>query len=114
MPNAATIEGVQQLRATLDVAAQALEDLSLTNAKAGDLFAVALAGEAPRDTGYLVSTISTQVTAQSATVVVAAPYGAYVNAIDPFKARAIDAATQPVIDLYVAAVVDAVDQIKGQ
>lgn len=113
MSNGATFEGVRRLQDTLDAAASDLESLAHANDQAGALLQAALIAEAPRLTGFLVTTIGTIVEAHGVTVVAGAPYSVAVNARDPFKARALDATTTQVIDIYTDAVADAVDQVQG-
>lgn len=113
MSTGATFEGVEHLRDTLDVAARSLEDLAGPASEAGEVIKPALVAESPKRTGYLSTTVSSTVAGQAVTVTVAAPYAAAVNARDPFKARALDASTNQVIDIYTQAAVEIVDRIEG-
>lgn len=113
MTGSATIEGAGQLLATLAVAGTALESLPEGNYQAGDAIAQALIVEAPRATGFLATTIAPVVDTNGVTVTAGAPYAAAVNAIDPFRERALDAVTGQITDIYTAAVSDVVGQIQG-
>lgn len=109
----AGVEGGAQLVATLNAARDDIENLNDPATQAGDALVKALQAEAPRKTGFLASNIGATVEASDITVIAGAPYAAAVNALDPFKERALNAATQTVLDIYTQGVTDAVDQIQG-
>jgi len=113
MATGATFEGVEQLRDSLGVAAQQLQDLSTPSTQAAAVVDQALSQQAPKRTGHLADSFATVVDASGFTVTSAADYAAPVNALDPFKARALDATTNQVIEIYSNAVVEIVDKIKG-
>lgn len=112
-PTAASLEGVERFRDTLQDAARELVDMTDAGTAAGRVLADELAQQAPRRTGYLASNMATVATAELVTVTATADYSAAVNALDPFKARALDASIPRIIDIYADAAAAAMAQVKG-
>jgi hypothetical protein len=107
------VEGVARLRATLDTAARELADLHGADVHAGQLLAQAGAARAPRDRGVLAESHGFTITDSGFEVVAAAPYAAYVHAVNPWLVREFDAQTETIIDIYADSVADAVAHVKG-
>lgn len=107
------VEGVARLRATLDAAARALDDLNAADVHAGQLLAQAGASRAPRRSGTLAESHGFTITQTGFEVVAAAPYSAYVHAVNPWLVREFDAQAETIIDIYADAVADAVAHVKG-
>ena len=115
-----TVKGADRLNATLAAAGRRLEDMpSATHRRAGAVTAQLVAAAAPRRTGHLARSFRVQATAAGATVTSGVGYGGFVNygtrhlRARRFVDRALDAATQPVADIYMSEVDKALGQVKG-
>lgn len=103
-----TLEGDEALRSSLQRCVSELGNLEQTEDKAGQLLADRMQAEAPKLTGYMAGTVEHA----GATVTVGAPYAGYVNAGNPFAARAMEAEQQRVIDIYAEDIAAAVSRIE--
>lgn len=109
-----SLEGGARLGATLQDAAHDLADLDSTAGdRAGELLETAAGQAAPRRTGKLAGDHHHVVIAGQVTVTNAADYAPIVHARNPWLARTLDRHTEEVLNLYAAAVADAVAQIEG-
>lgn len=103
------LQGGAELRSSLQAAITELQSLTGSDAKAGEELATEVRAEAPKLTGYMAGTVEHA----GATVTVGAPYARFVNARNPFTARAIAAAEQRVVDIYAEGVATAISRIHG-
>lgn len=109
MIDGANVQGGDQLAAALHAAARKLGDLADTEQRAAGVLADKVQTTAPRRTGYLAE----HVTAADGRVVIGAPYAVYVNARDPFLARARAAVLDDVARLFTDDVTSVVATIGG-
>ena len=110
MADAVEVKGAAELSRSLHHAADELEDLSETNARAGEYVRARAAANAPRRTGALATSL--RVTVDPAAVTVESDL-IYANPIhwgwparnisaQPFLADALEATSSAVVDMYAA------------
>lgn len=99
----AEVQGADEVVRTLHSVAGKLADLSTEEAAAAELLADKVQTTAPRQSGYMANHVS----AQGGRVVVGAPYAVYVNARNPFVARARAAVLDDIEHTFTEGVADA-------
>lgn len=116
----AKIKGAQQLQATLAKAGKRLEDMPpATHRRAGALVAAAVSTATPRRSGRLARSYRIEAGHTGAVVSSAVGYGGYVNygtrhlRARRFVDRGLEAATEPVAELYLAEADKALAQVHG-
>jgi HK97 gp10 family phage protein len=114
------VEGAAQLQSSLSRAAQQIADMPASvHREAGSIVVDAVSSLAPRRSGRLAASFRAQTAGDGATVTSSARYGGYVNygtryqRGQQFVDRGLDAATEPVAEVYLAEVDRALGQVKG-
>lgn len=109
----AQLEGTGRLIRSLEDAAADLAQLDEAAREAGELAAGKGAADAPRQTGYLSSTVDYELVDTGFALVAAAPYAAAVHARDPWLARTVTELEDRIVTTYADEVADVVAHIKG-
>lgn len=116
----AKVTGGAQLQATLATAGKRLEDMpSDVHRRAGSVVAAAVSAVTPRRSGRLSRSYRVEPAPAGAQVISTVGYGGFVNygtrhmRARRFVDRGLDAATEPVADVYLAEVDKALGQVHG-